>query len=36
MNQLKAQLDEGAIDVAVLNSMDGLGEGHHSHELYKE
>lgn len=36
MNHLKAQLDEGAIDVAVLNSMDGLGEGHHSHELYKE
>lgn len=33
---LKAKLDEGELDLAVLNPLDGLGDGFHSHNLYTE
>ena len=34
--ELKAQLEDGALDVAVLNPMDGPGEAFHAHPLYTE
>ncbi len=36
LDQLKARLDDGTIDVAVLNPRDGLGDEFHCHELYSE
>lgn len=33
---LKADLDDGKIDIAVLNAMDNLGEAYHVHDLYEE
>jgi len=36
LTELKAKLDDGEIDLAVLNPMDGLGEGFHTHKLYSE
>ena len=36
LTELKAKLDDGEIDLAVLNPMDGLGEGFHTHKLYTE
>ncbi len=34
--QLKSQLDDGEIDLAVLNPMDGLGDALHARDLYTE
>jgi DNA-binding transcriptional LysR family regulator len=36
VDDLKAKLDDGDLDLAVLNPMDGLGEGFHAHDLYTE
>ena len=33
---LRSKLDNGDLDVAVLNPMEGLGEGFHTHDLYRE
>lgn len=36
VRDLKVCLDKGEIDVAVLNPLDGLGDGFHAHTLYTE
>ena len=36
LTELKAKLDGGEIDLAVLNPMDGLGKGFHTHNIYTE
>lgn len=36
VGDLKASLDEGNIDIAVMNALDGLGEAYHVHNLYDE
>ncbi len=36
VSDLKVKLDEGEIDVAILNPLDGLGDGFHCHKLYSE
>lgn len=36
VDDLKASLDEGDIDIAVMNVLDGLGEAYHVHNLYDE
>ena len=36
LTELRAKLDGGEIDLAVLNPMDGLGEGFHTHNIYTE
>lgn len=36
VSDLKVCLDKGEIDVAVLNPLDGLGDGFHAHTLYTE
>jgi DNA-binding transcriptional LysR family regulator len=34
--ELKEKLDAGELDLAVLNPLDGLGEGYHARQLYTE
>lgn len=36
VNDLKMKLDEGEIDVAILNPMEGLGDKLHTYSLYRE
>ncbi len=36
IGELKSKLDDGEIDLAVLNPMEGLGDGFHAHDLYTE
>jgi len=36
VEELKVALDEGDIDVAVLNPLDGIGDAYHVHDLYEE
>ena len=36
IGDLKASLDEGDIDIAVMNVLDGLGDAYHVHDLYDE
>lgn len=36
VGELRYKLDEGEIDLAVMNPMDGLGDGFHAHTLYTE
>lgn len=36
VDDLKIKLDEGELDLAVLNPLDGLGQGFHCHKLYTE
>ena len=36
IEDLKADLDAGDLDVAILNPMDGLGDALHYQELYRE
>jgi DNA-binding transcriptional LysR family regulator len=36
LSDLKTKLDDGEIDLAALNPMDGLGEGYHTQRLYSE
>lgn len=36
LQELKAKLDDGEIDLAVLNPMDGLGDDYRSQKLYTE
>lgn len=36
MTELKAKLDGGELEIAILNPLDGLGSGFHLHPLYAE
>jgi len=36
VDELRVSLDEGEIDIAVLNALDGLGDAYHVHDLYNE
>ncbi len=36
ISELKQKLEEGEIDLAVLNPLEGLGDNFHVHDLYRE
>ncbi len=36
VDDLKTALDEGEVDIAIMNAMEGLGDAFHVHDLYEE